>query len=239
MYLAIFNLFATLFFAAALSVTVRLLVESERKRKALQKKANESSSSMVMCCSSSSSSDDIDDKIDVEQYRYPRVTLPPKAKLRPTTRALSTATPAKADFYVQVQDRTELCLKTSIAVSFEGTEIVVVGNSSAPNDSSKPELKTTTKLNDADFAVRLNQGTCVTVSSDRDNVGLIKRLEAEQDFNIMPGSLITVPAGCEVYFRNDVSRTKFLTKETMVCTLLPPLGDTDEETTKIATRSEN
>jgi hypothetical protein len=216
MYLAILQFLTTVFFAVLSAILIRKLVEIEREKR----ERNKVETNAYVCCSSSSSSDDLDATKQVDEYRYPRVILPSDSKLRPTSREIE-GNPTEDDYYVFVKERTQLSLKTSLAVSYDGTELVVVGNPSVPCDSSQPTLDTS--CGSDDFVVCLNQGTPVTISDMRDNVGLIKRLEADQQFKIMPGSRIIVPAGCEVYFRNDVSRTKFLTKDTAICTLLPPL----------------
>jgi hypothetical protein len=229
MYLELFHTILTLSLFGFAIASVHAMIVNERRLQ--QKNKNDSSNNSVGGANAvkstpsntaSDKDDDADSKIDVSQYRYPRVVLPSSSQLCPTTRNQDIRAPVETDYFIYVQNRTQLCLKASIAVSYEGTEFVVVGNSSAPHDPSKPELNAS-HCESGDFSVRLNQGTPITVGAAHDNIGLIKRLEADQDFTIKPGSHITVPAGCEVYFRNDLGHTKFLTKDSMVCTLLPPL----------------
>lgn len=196
-------------------VTLQILIIRIRKIDS-RKKENE--------ISDFSSNKLIDTTKNVSQHVYPHVILPSNTQLRPASRnIILNGEETNTDYYICVQDRTKLCLKTSIAVSYCGKEFVVVGNTEIPNGPNKPDLKLSEHC--SDFIVCLKEKTPVIINESNDIVGLIKRLEDDQNFRIMHGSTIIIPSGCEVYLRNDADCTKFLTKDLMVCTLLPPIRE--------------
>ena len=230
--------FEPLYWLIVTIITVINSISVGIRLNSLKKKLNERSNNNSI---TSTTSTTIDEKQKVDMYKYSRVTLPRSTSLRPTTREGSAAATPN-DYYVQTQESIEVRLGTSIAVSYDGTELVVVGNSDSPYVKSKPALISSTFASEK-FRVQLNEGTKIAVSETHDQVGLLRRLEADQNFKIMPGSIIIVPAGCEVYLRDDVNRHKFLTRDSICCTLIPPLKndtliDTCEknETATITTR---
>lgn len=171
--------------------------------------------------SESSSFDFTSDTTQVDQFVYPHILLCSHSKMRPIDRTTSD------DYYISLNDTLKVNLNISIAVSYKEKEFVVVGNSATPFEKSKPDLM---HIDNTDmYMITLRENTTVSIDERHDNVGLLRRLEDEQSFIVEPGSRILVPAGCEIYFRDDPAHVKMLTKESFVCTLLPPLSKKDAD----------
>jgi hypothetical protein len=221
MFLEIFLTLLSIACTWLVAVTIVHVIHLRNENKRLTN-AKRISSTVCMSASSDAEND------TVEKLRFPYISLPTDAKLCPSSRYDDNTANTIADYFVQCQDRINLRLKANICVTYNGVEFIVVGNKSRnPNQMSdfEPQFKTSNAYNENTFEIELDEGTKVVIHENLDSTGLIKRLQARQSFHMLPGSMICLPAGTEVYMRSDNSFNKLVTEETFACTLHPPLSD--------------
>merc|ERR1711916_48794 len=84
--------------------------------------------------STSATDNDFDKKDRVDEFRYPRIELPVHTQLCPVSRMdhIECEESKRADYYISTNETTTLALTSSIAVTYNGVEFVIIGNSSAP-----------------------------------------------------------------------------------------------------------
>lgn len=165
--------------------------------------------------------------------------------------------PTKEDYMISPcgeDDGVQVKITDDIEVLYTGVPFIVkASDETSQSDFSNPPkvgptehlpqpvMYTTLRYGEDDFTDRrpmviLPVDTPISIDEDFNQTGLRPRLQNNQEFEVMPGSELTIPAGAKMYIKTDKNKKIVKLEEPVTVTLHPGLPEiTVAQTTTAST----